>query len=79
MNHQIILKQYLEERSKRLETLTMICVTLTNQLQLFREAKYACKPQDLIDSNIIALDLERNYNLVLALRTAKDTDLILDK
>lgn len=35
--------------------------------------------KDLIDSNTIALDLERHYNLVLALRTAKDMDLILDK
>ena len=44
------LSDYLEtisrRRSKRSETFTMICVS-TNQLQLFREAKYACKPQRL--------------------------------
>jgi hypothetical protein len=35
--------------------------------------------KDLIDSNVVALDLERHSGLVLALRTAQATDLILDK
>jgi hypothetical protein len=35
--------------------------------------------KDLIDSNVIVLKLERHSGLVLALRTAQATDLILDK
>ena len=35
--------------------------------------------KDLIDSNVVALNLERHAGLVLALRTAQATDLILDK
>lgn len=35
--------------------------------------------KELVDSNYLVLDLERHTNLVLALRTAKATDLILDK
>jgi hypothetical protein len=35
--------------------------------------------KELVDSNYIVLDLDRHTNLVLALRTAKATDLILDK
>jgi hypothetical protein len=35
--------------------------------------------KDLIDSNVVAFDLERHSALVLALRTAQATDLILDK
>jgi hypothetical protein len=35
--------------------------------------------KELVNSNYIVLDLERHTNLVLALRTAKATDLILDK
>jgi hypothetical protein len=35
--------------------------------------------KDLIDSNVVALNLERHSGLVLALRTAQATDLILDK
>jgi hypothetical protein len=35
--------------------------------------------KDLIDSNVIVLNLERHSGLVLVLRTAQATDLILDK
>jgi hypothetical protein len=35
--------------------------------------------KDLIDSNLVVLNLERHPGLVLALRTAQATDLILDK
>jgi hypothetical protein len=35
--------------------------------------------KDLFDSNFVVLDLKRHSNLVLALRTAEATDLILDK
>jgi hypothetical protein len=35
--------------------------------------------KDLIDSNVVVLNLERHSSLVLALRTAQATDLILDK
>jgi hypothetical protein len=34
---------------------------------------------EMIDSNVVALDLERHAGLVLALRTAQATDLILEK
>jgi hypothetical protein len=35
--------------------------------------------KELVHSNYMVLDLERHTNLVLALRTAKATDLIPDK
>jgi hypothetical protein len=35
--------------------------------------------KDIVDSNNLVLDLERHANIVLALRTAKATDMILDK
>ena len=35
--------------------------------------------KDLIDSNVVVVNLERHSGLVLALRTAQSTDLILDK
>jgi len=35
--------------------------------------------KDLTDSNVVVLSLERHSGLVLALRTAQATDLILDK
>jgi hypothetical protein len=35
--------------------------------------------KEMIDSNVVALDLERHAGLVLALHTAQATDLILDK
>jgi hypothetical protein len=35
--------------------------------------------KDMIDSNVVALDLEKHTGLVLALRIAQATDLIVDK
>lgn len=35
--------------------------------------------KELIDAGLIAINLERHVNLVLALRTAQATDMILDK
>lgn len=35
--------------------------------------------KELVDDNCVAIDLQRHGNLVLALRTAKATDMILDK
>jgi hypothetical protein len=35
--------------------------------------------KDIVDSNNLVLDLERHANIVLALRTAQATDMILDK
>jgi hypothetical protein len=43
------------------------------------DATYLANLKELIDSNFVVLDLERHTNFVLALRTAKATDLILDK
>ena len=35
--------------------------------------------KEIVDSNVIAIDLERHQRLILALRTASDTDMILNK
>jgi hypothetical protein len=35
--------------------------------------------RELIDSNVIAIDLDRHQRLILALRTASATDMILNK
>ena len=35
--------------------------------------------KELIDSNVIAIDLDRHQRLILALRTASATDMIINK
>lgn len=47
--------------------------TTANKKQLLLNIK------ELLDEGLIAINLERHTNLVLALRTATATDLILDK
>ena len=51
----------------------------TCELQHYEKRNMIANIEDMIDSNVVALDLERHPNLVLALRTAQATDLILDK
>jgi len=55
-----------------------MCVVPVN-FSTVEKKNMLAKLKDLIDSNVVALDLERHSGLVLALRTAQATDLILDK
>jgi hypothetical protein len=46
---------------------------------LVNESKKAATEEELIDSNVIAIDLDKHHRLILALRTASATDMILNK
>jgi hypothetical protein len=55
--------------------MTVIPVTFTT----VEKKNMLLNPKELVDSNVIAIDLDRHQRLVLALRTASATNMILNK
>jgi hypothetical protein len=50
-----------------------------NKLTTAEKKNMLLNLKEIVDSNVIAIDLDRHQRLILALRTASATDMILNK